>query len=172
MISKRFQQYSMISLMVFSTFSYADNITGRVVGVSDGDTITILDKDNQQHKIRLTGIDAPEKTQAYGQASKASLSSLIYRQVVSVDYNKEDRYNRKLGKVLLGANDINLEQIRRGYAWHYKQYQNTQSPSDRQTYATTELMAISARQGLWADSKPIPPWNFRRYEKTQKNQAN
>jgi endonuclease YncB( thermonuclease family) len=86
-------------------------ITGRVVGIADGDTITVLDNTNTQHKIRLAGIDAPEKKQAFGAVSKKSLSDLVYGKQMDVDWQKHDQYGRFVGKVLSGGLDVNLKQI-------------------------------------------------------------
>jgi endonuclease YncB( thermonuclease family) len=133
-----------------------------VVGVADGDTITVLDDKRRQHKIRLAGIDAPEKAQDFGNLSKASLSDLVYRQQVVVETSKIDRYGRSVGKVSIAGRDINLEQVRRGMAWHYTAYEREQAPMDRQAYAAAEFDARTARTGLWAMPSPIPPWDFRR----------
>jgi endonuclease YncB( thermonuclease family) len=91
----------------------------------------VFDAKKVQHKIRLQGIDAPERRQAYGTKSKEHLSDLIAGKTVVVDYSKYDRYQRILGKVLLGGEDVNLEQVEAGMAWHYKKYQGEQSTSDR-----------------------------------------
>jgi endonuclease YncB( thermonuclease family) len=153
---------TLISLLLVSALSQAAVVTGKVVGVSDGDTITILDRGMNQHKIRLSGIDAPEKSQPFGQASKKSLSDLVFSQSVDVEYEQEDRYQRKLGKVILSGHDINLEQVRRGYAWHYKAYMKSQSVSDRINYSNAEDAAYQAKAGLWTDKNPVPPWEFRK----------
>jgi len=87
----------------------AATLDGVVVGVSHGDTVTVLDSRKQQHKIRLSGIDAPEKSQPFGQTSKESLSELIFHKAVSVDWDKQDRYGRTVGKILINGQDINLE---------------------------------------------------------------
>src|SRR2546421_10842584 len=97
-------------------------LTGRVVRVADGDTVTILDSTNTQHRIRLQGIDAPESHQAFGAQSKQSLSQMIFDKNVSAEYEKTDRYGRIVGKILLDGTDISLDQIRAGMAWHYKDY--------------------------------------------------
>jgi endonuclease YncB( thermonuclease family) len=144
------------------TPAWADTITGRVVGVADGDTITVLDAGRQQHKIRLEGIDAPEKAQAFGQRSKQSLSDLVYGQAVVVDTHKTDRYGRHVGKVLLNGGDVNLEQVSRGLAWHYKAYAREQTDDDQVNYAAAEEGARNARRGLWRDSAPTPPWEWRK----------
>ena len=139
----------------------ADLMTGEVVALADGDTITVL-SEGVQHKIRLSGIDAPEKNQPFGNQSKQSLAEMVFRKTVTVDYNKRDKYNRIVGKVLLEGNDINLEQVKRGLAWHYKQYEKEQELADRSIYANEEYIARRDRQGLWAESRPIPPWEFRK----------
>lgn len=153
--------------LVLSSPAWAD-ITGNVVGVADGDTITVLDAGKVQHKIRLTGIDAPEKKQPFGNRSKQNLSGMIFDKTVTVETIKRDRYGRELGKVLAGGKDINLEQIRAGMAWHYKAYARTQSGTDRQAYADAENAAKAAKRGLWHDDEPAPPWEWRhRYERRQ-----
>ena len=92
-------------LLVLSFGTHADTITGRVVGVADGDTVTVLDADKVQHKIRLAGIDAPEKAQAFGTRSKQNLSDLVFGKDVRVDWDKRDRYGRIVGKVWVQPSD-------------------------------------------------------------------
>ena len=140
----------------------ADTLLGKVINVADGDSITVLDATNTQHKVRLTGIDAPERRQAFGNVSKESLAELVAGQSVAVEWDKVDRYGRKVGKVLLAGQDANLAQVRRGLAWHYKQYQREQSPTDQKSYAAAEIEAKEAKLGLWRDAEPMPPWEFRR----------
>ena len=150
-------------LLALSCFScWAETYQGKVVGVSDGDTITVLDGSKIQHKVRLAGIDAPEKNQPYGQASKTHLSNLVFGKLVTIETQKLDRYKREIGMVLSDGKDINLAQIEAGMAWHYKQYQRDQSPADRRLYSDTERVAQLTRKGLWADKSPIPPWEFRK----------
>ena len=140
----------------------ADTLLGKVINVADGDSITVLDATNTQHKVRLTGIDAPERRQAFGNVSKESLAEQVAGQSVAVEWDKVDRYGRKVGKVLLAGMDSNLVQIKRGLAWHYKQYEREQSLADRQSYAEAEVEARAAKLGLWRDAEPTPPWEFRR----------
>ena len=102
---------------------YAETLTGRVVRITDGDTIVVLDADKVQHKIRLQGIDAPERRQAFGTKSKEHLSDLVAGKTVEVDYSKYDRYQRVLCKVIVNGEDATLEQVEAGMAWHYKKYQ-------------------------------------------------
>ena len=139
----------------------AADLHGKVVGIADGDTATVLDAEKHQHKIRLAGIDAPDKAQAFGQASKKSLSDMIFGHEVDVKWDKRDRYGRIIGKISANQTDVCLEQVRRGMAWHYKQYQRDQSPADRQAYAAAEDLAHANHVGLWGDTNPVPPWDFR-----------
>jgi len=148
-------------LTLCCAISQAATITGKVVAVADGDTITVLDANKVQHKIRLGGIDAPEKAQPYGQTSKQSLSDLVYGKTVTVGTDKTDHYGREVGKVQVDGVDANLEQVRRGLAWHYKAYQREQSPEDRLAYAAAEKDAAAARLGLWQDAVPVAPWEWR-----------
>ena len=152
----------LLVLLISQCLSQADTLTGRVVRVTDGDTIVVLGPGNTQHKIRLQGIDAPERKQAFGTKSKEHLSDSVAGKFVVVDYNKRDRYERILGKVLLSDQDMNLEQIRAGLAWHYKKYQNEQTQTDRELYSKAEIEAKEARRGLWHDPEPVPPWEYRK----------
>ncbi|MDG1453972.1 MAG: thermonuclease family protein [Methylophilaceae bacterium] len=150
-------------ITIFFSFSIdAKELIGQVIKVVDGDTITILDANKEQFKIRLSGIDAPEKKQAFGNVSKQSLSEMIAGKEVTIDYNKRGRYGRIIGKVLLDSKDINLEQVKRGLAWHYKQYEREQEVGDRALYAQEEYLAQKDNLGLWKDKNPIPPWDFRK----------
>ena len=136
-------------------------IEGKVVRVSDGDTITVLDADNKQHRIRFQGIDAPESKQAFGQASKENLSKMVFGKQVTVVWDKVDKYRRTVGKVLLDGRDINIEQVKAGFAWHYKKYADEQPAEDRVTYARAEEEARAGKLGLWQDPNPTPPGEWR-----------
>ncbi len=133
----------------------AETITGRVVSVADGDTITILDAGHRQTKIRLHQIDAPEKKQEFGQRSKQSLSDLVYGKSVRVDVADIDKYGRSVGKVWVNGQDANLEQVKRGMAWVYEKYATDPA------YFAAERLAKSRRIGLWDQPNPTPPWVFR-----------
>lgn len=154
-----------IALCALSTVISAETISGKVVAVKDGDTIVVLDEAKTQHTIRLAGIDAPEKKQAFGQRSKESLSDLLFGKPVSVETSKRDKYQREIGKVLVAGLDANLEQIKRGMAWHYKAYEREQLSEDRNAYAVAEVAARTERTGLWSDAYPIPPWDYRHPKK-------
>ena len=151
--------------------AYADTLTGRVVGVADGDTITVLDAEHQQHKIRLSGIDAPERAQPFGQKSKENLSRMVFNKEVRVDWTKRDRYGRIVGKVWVQPADCTTcpmtldaghAQITAGLAWWYRKYANEQPPQDRGQYEFSEHEAKAKRVGLWQEADPIPPWEWRR----------
>ena len=144
------------------SISHAEILSGLVVGITDGDTITLLDSSNQQYKIRLSGIDAPEKKQAFGNVSKKFLSDLIYDKNVSVEYYKNDRYGRLVGKVLLNDLNVNLEQVKHGMAWHFAKYKKEQPFNDRLTYVQAQQEAQNNKIGLWLDPNPKEPWEFRR----------
>ena len=137
------------------------NCPCKVVKVTDGDTIHVLDQSTIKHKIRLGGIDAPEKKQAFGQKSKQYLVSMIAGQNVEVEYSKRDRYGRIIGKIIKDGLDINLLEIKQGYAWHYKYYQKDQTPFDRVLYSSAEIEAKGKTIGLWS-VPAVPPWEFRR----------
>lgn len=151
-----------LALIVLSTLCQADVISGRVIRVADGDTITVLDASKVQHKVRLAGIDAPEKAQAYGQKSRESLEELVAGRNIIVETHKKDHYGRHVGNVLVNGRDMNIEQIRRGMAWFYREYAHEQPAADRQNYDRAGAEAREFRKGLWADRNPSPPWAFRR----------
>lgn len=137
-----------------SILSFADSITGKVIAVSDGDTIKIL-VDKTTYKIRLNGIDCPEKTQAYGQKAKQFTSDMVFNKIVTADIKDKDRYGRYVADVLINGTALNKELVRNGFAWHYKQY------SKDSELAALEEQARASQVGLWADSNPTPPWEFR-----------
>jgi len=140
----------------------AEVLVGKVIGVSDGDTITVIDAEKTEHKVRLMGIDAPETKQDFGNESKQTLSNFIYQKEVTVAYKKLDKYQRKVGKVILYEQDICLAMIELGMAWHYKDYEKEQSKTDRDLYSQAELKARESNIGLWQLSNAIEPSAFRR----------
>lgn len=128
----------------------------RVIGIADGDTITVLDDDKRMVKCRLYGIDAPEKHQAYGAESKASLSEMTFQRIADIGFSGRDRYGRSICKVNVDGLDVNREQLVRGMAWMYRRYAGDAS------YDAAEGAARAAGSGLWRDSLAVPPWEFRR----------
>lgn len=141
--------------------AFAETYTAHVVGVTDGDTITVLDSQKQQHKIRLAGIDAPEKKQPFGQRSKQHLSDLIFAKNVTLDCGKADRYHREVCVVLIDGRDANLALVDAGMAWWYRKYAKEQTAQQRTAYEAAEDGARTGKRGLWADNNPMPPWEWR-----------
>jgi len=131
-------------------------ITGRVVGVHDGDSFTLLDNDKRQYKIRLHGIDCPELKQDFGNAAKRFTSNLIFNTFVKVVTNGKDRYGRIIG--LVHTQDgliLNEELLKAGMAWHFKKYDQTSKWSE------FEISARKSKIGLWSQPNPVPPWDWR-----------
>jgi endonuclease YncB( thermonuclease family) len=163
----------LISLVLFaSTAINAGPLTpGLVVAISDGDTITLLTEDKRQIKIRLVGIDTPEKKQAFGTKARDHLASRIFKHDVEVDLRKQDQYGRHLGVIYIGGVDINQSMIQDGYAWFYKHYAKEQPKEEALRYAKAEADARSKQRGLWADPNPVPPWEFRKEAKEEARAA-
>lgn len=149
--------------VALTNLACAQPVTGRVVGVIDGDTVTVLLQERTQLKVRLAGIDAPEQRQAFGQRAKQRLSTLVAGKTVEVAGRKYDRYHRLVAVLLVDGRDINLEMVSEGYAWHYKRYEMEQSSAARTAYADAEKRAQIERKGLWAAPAPVPPWDFRHH---------
>lgn len=135
---------------------------GLVVRVADADTLTILASDSKHYKIRLQGIDAPEKKQSYGAVCRRRLSAMLLNQRVEVEAYKQDRYGRIIAKVMSGDRDMALELLKQGCGWHYKAYAAEQSWRDRRAYALAEKRARNDKRGLWQDDRPEAPWDYRK----------
>lgn len=133
----------------------AQTLKGKIIKVSDGDTVILLDSDNTKHKIRLHGIDAPEKGQPYGNRAKEYLSGLIFDKTVKVDSKGTDQYKRVLGVIYFGDTNINAEMVRSGYAWSYKY-------SKDKYYIKLQEKAKADKRGLWKDKNSIDPWLWRK----------
>lgn len=146
-------------------------LQGKVVDLGWGDSLTVQDAQSKQHRVRLLGIDAPEKEQAFGPAARQKLSLLVFSKMVVVKYAKMDRSGRPLGKVTLGAVDVNLEMLKAGLAWYYPNDKDLPE-SDRPLYAGAEREAKAANRGLWKDEAPLPPWEFRQARKQMKPSPN
>lgn len=153
-----------LSILYSCSRETTKSISGKVVKIADGDTLTILDAQKIQHRIRLQGIDAPEHRQDFGEVSREHLSDLVFGKYVKIDYEKVDQYGRLVGKVWIDGSDECLEQLRAGLAWHYKEYEREQPPDDRQLYASAEQDARLQKRGLWRDPNPTPPWEYRHHK--------
>ena len=153
--------FPILLLLALPTAALAISVTGKVVGVSDGDTITVLDGSSKQHKIRLSGIDAPESSQAFGSNSKKALSDCAFGKQAVVDTDKIDRYGRSIGRVVVAGVDCNLRQAQLGLAWHYVKYASERPTAESRSYAQAEQRARAGKVGLWSDPKALPPWEWR-----------
>lgn len=138
--------------------------TCKVVGVSDGDTITALCAGNAQLKVRLAEIDAPEKKQPFGMRSKQALSDLCFGKQAEIVPQTKDRYGRTVARVRCDGQDASEQLVRSGMAWVYDRY-----VTDRSLYPLQDN-ARTTRRGLWADAAPVPPWEWRKKLLTKASQ--
>ena len=152
----------LLAIFLWPLSATAVEWVGTIVGIADGDTLTLLDGGKATHRIRIDGIDAPERTQPYGQRARQSLADLAHGRSARAECLKSDRYGRAVCRVLVDGVDVGLEQVRRGLAWHYTKYAHEQSPQARVDYAQAEQQARAARAGLWTFTAPTPPWDYRR----------
>ena len=151
-------------LIVFSIIVrlHSAEIAGRVVGITDGDTVTVIEQDHgkiNRFTVRLYGIDAPEKRQEFGEKAREYLSKLIFTKPVRVHFREIDRYGRIVGRVYDGGKEINVQMISAGMAWHYRQY------SADKEYSDAETKARELKAGLWSSPVPVPPWQWRKIKK-------
>ena len=158
----RLKPISMLLLIFSIPIGATETLEGRVVGVHDGDTVTLLMAGNRQIKIRLAQIDAPELDQAFGQQSKQSLSAMVFNKTIKVEKETKDKYGRTVGTLFVEGIDSNKEQIKLGMAWVYRKYLHDQS------LLSLEEAARQAKVGLWADANPMAPWDYRHGGKEKK----
>ncbi len=164
---KIYQYIALVSLALLPVFlqdyaqaEAAQTFTGKVVGVSDGDTIKVMHL-GRAEKVRLAGIDCPEKKQAFGTRAKQFTSDLVFGKVVTVKVETMDRYGRTVGEIILpDGKSLNRELVRAGLAWWYRQY------SQDETLGQLEVEARTAKRGFWVDPNPIPRWEFRKLQKS------
>jgi endonuclease YncB( thermonuclease family) len=161
-------------LFAFGCIAQAATIDGKVINVADGDTITILDAANQHHRIRINGIDAPEKGQPFGDRSRQSMATMVAGKEVTADCHKTDRYKRQVCKVWVQPSDcascgktldVGHAQIIGGMAWWYREYAKEQTPEDRGRYESAEVEAKARKFGLWGDTSSTAPWEWRKKPK-------
>jgi len=156
----RIALFFLCCLAPIAAFAAIEDFSGKVVGVSDGDTITVL-HDRTPEKIRLHGIDCPEAKQAFGTKAKQFTSKQVFGQVVTIRVKDKDRYGRTVGEVVLSDGRVlNHELVKAGFAWHYVKYAR-----DDKTLAALEREAREHKRGLWADPVPVAPWAFRKNPK-------
>ena len=152
-------KYIILLILLLSSNLASFELRGKIIHISDGDTVHLLTSKNEKIKIRLNDIDAPEAKQAFGNKSKENIKKFIYQKDVIVEYKKKDQYKRVLGTIYYQNRDINLQQVKDGYAWVYKKY------SKNPIYFKAEQEARSNKIGLWNDKNPIEPWVFRKNKK-------
>ncbi len=146
---------SALFLICACNIAHAEEFTARVIAVMDGDTVRVL-RNGHSVKIRLAGIDAPEGAQEYGMASRQSLAELVLRKQVQVNIRAVDNYGRLVADISVDGLNVNHEQVRRGWAWNYLRFRSTQ------ILGAMENEAKAAKRGLWAQSTPTPPWQWRK----------
>lgn len=151
----------LVALLMLSCTVQAVTLIGRVVGVTDGDTLTLLAAGTRQVRVRLADIDTPESGQPYGARAKQELSTLAFGKEARVDVQDTDKYGRSVGRVYVGAVDVNAALVESGAAWVYRQYSHDPKLLD------LEAQAKAARRGLWAlpEAAQTPPWEWRRRRK-------
>jgi endonuclease YncB( thermonuclease family) len=150
--------FFLLTLLLSTAAIASPTYTGKVVGITDGDTLTLLTAEKKQIKVRLAEIDTPEKRQPYGTRAREALSSLAFGKQARVEVQDVDRYGRSVGKVYIGNVDINREMVKQGAAWIYRQYNKDKSLLD------VESEAKAAKRGLWSlpEAERMPPWEWRK----------
>lgn len=162
----------LLSIALLPGITSAHAFTGTVISVADGDTINVLGADHQLYRVRLATIDAPERRQRYGASARARLADLVQGKAVRVETSEHDRYGRVIGVVRVSdaacqtprckETDVGLTLIAEGWAWHYRDYAARQSMEARRDYANAEAEARASGRGLWQDTDPLAPWQYRR----------
>ena len=155
----------LLYLLSLSTEPEQALISGTIVGLADGDTVTLLDGQKRQHRVRLEGIDAPEPGQPRSDEARKKLGELVFKKHAKVQVTGKDQYGRTLGLLKVGDTNVNFEMVRAGFAWHYKFFNQDADLADAETKAKAE------RLGMWADSKPVPPWDWRRMNPDERTAA-
>ncbi|MBT1702222.1 thermonuclease family protein [Chryseosolibacter indicus] len=151
-------------LLFFLLVQFAEpEITGSVTAIADGDTFTLLTPANKQIRVRLYGVDAPEKGQDFHNVSKQYLSDLIFKKKVVVKQINKDRYKRVVGIVTVEGINVNEALLKKGLVWHYTQYDNNKE------WAKLELKARKEKKAIWSMPNPTPPWNYRKKKRTTRS---
>lgn len=148
-------------LALMTTAASAATLSGRVVNIADGDTLTLL-VGRQHHTIKIAAIDAPERYQKWGDQSRTHLSRLAFNQTAVAECSRLERSGYQTCKVTVNTVDLGLQQISEGMAWWVRQDASIQPAEDQSAYESAELMAKMRRLGLWGETNPVPPWEFRR----------
>ncbi|WP_295514958.1 thermonuclease family protein [uncultured Pseudomonas sp.] len=157
-IARRFSLASILALSFLPLCAQAETITGKVVGISDGDTLTLLTADKRQVKVRLAEIDTPERAQPYGTRAQQQLSALAFGKQAELQVQDTDRYGRTVARVIVNGQDVNREMVREGAAWVYRAYNRDKS------LLAVEADAQAQKRGLWAlpEAERVAPWDWRK----------
>jgi endonuclease YncB( thermonuclease family) len=155
-------------LFLLPSISFSQSITGKVISVADGDTITILTKQNEQIKVRLSAIDTPEGDQAYGNKAKDFTSSMVFGKQVSIEPETIDKYGRTVAMVFVDGMNLNREIVANGHGWVFKKYCTKSFCDD---WLKIEEKARNAGIGLWKDKDPTPPWEWRQSQRNGENSS-
>lgn len=153
-------RFALVVALFFFTLcqaAFAETILGRVVGVTDGDTIKLLTVEKKQIKVRLYGIDAPESKQAFGSRAKQSLSEIAFGKAARIETVNTDRYGRTVAWLYIGNVNANEAQVAAGMAWWYQAYAKHET-----RLRDLQIEAQKNKRGLWTDANPTPPWEWRR----------
>lgn len=151
---------SFVAVFIPLSFICHADIDGRIVRILDGDTLEVLSDTGALTRVRLEGIDAPEKTQPFGQRSRQALTKMTAGKVVHISGNKHDRYGRLLGTIWYESTDINAVQVKTGMAWAYRYQEKAVIPA----YADLEAEARKSRAGLWVEPAQVEPWRWRKMQ--------
>ena len=158
--------FSVLLLAVVLTApAAAERLTGRIIHVADGDTVTLLTAQKESVRIRLSGIDAPEKRQPFGTRSKEKMAACAYGKNAVVETHKKDRYGRRVGIVTVAGTDCGQELLKAGLAWYYTAYAKELPAAKRLPYQNAERAARQMKRGLWQDKNPQAPWDWRRAQR-------
>lgn len=145
-----------LAIFLVSSHAFATDISVKVVQITDGDTVGVIDAEKNYFKVRLSGIDAPERKQAFSDKSKEALAGKVFEKELILKESGKDRYGRTLGVLLLDGRNINREMVAEGWAWQFVRYDKSAE------LRTAEDSAKQKRIGLWADPAPIAPWDYRK----------
>lgn len=169
LVASMWRLMKVLLLVLLQATAHAEHLTltGRIVRVLDGDTVTLQDERQTLHKLRLAGIDAPESAMPYGHQATLYLVSLVFAKNVEAVTYKQDRYGRTVATLMIGVQDINLAMLQAGLAWHYKRFAQEQPAAQAQAYSLAEELARKHNLALWQDSDPAAPWDWRKSRRTK-----
>jgi endonuclease YncB( thermonuclease family) len=157
---------ALVAVMLTSLNANAETLTGKIVRVSDGDTLVLRTNPPADYRIRIAGIDAPEKGQAFGRRSQQSLAKLVLNRQAMLDCFKIDQFRRRICRVVVDGIDVALEQVRLGNAWWFRRFASEQTSVERSAFERAETEARRRRLGLWGEANPIAPWDWRASKKS------